>query len=443
MKRISRFILGFLVCWAGTLQAQPSQDFPPAALRQLWREISRNHLSLRQLDQTIHSLELEKQAQKASLLPVLATASSYSHISDIARFTLPVQLPGVPPTEAEAGVRNQYDAALVVQQPIFTGFRIRSQIRAADWRKRSVQFKKQALQNQLYFQAGRLFYDLQLNQLQQQVLQKSLQRVELQLQKVRSFLQAQQASAYDTLEVSNRRLQLVSQLQRLKTFQRVLESKLKFLAHTEELPQPFAEGLPRPELQMQPLEAYLAAAFENRPELQELPAMQQAQKQMVQAARSAYYPNISAAASYHYARPGVNFFADQWMTYFTVGVHIQWRLWDWQQIERKVQQARAEYTRLQLQSEYVRREIVQQVEEAYHSLLTAKEQILLQEQLVREERRRYQWIAQRYEQGFVSLLDLRSAEMQLTTSELQLQKNYVEWYASRLQLLLATGQIGY
>ncbi len=432
------FLLFFL--WVHTaLAGGPS---PSLSLKQAWEMMLANNLNLQQLDQKLRQLQLEERIQKTQFLPSFGTSVSYHYISETARLTLPFQIPGVPMRDIEAGVKNQYDLAVFVNQPIFTGFRTRNLVKLAQSQKQATQLQKKILQNQLLFQTGQLYYSIQLNLLQQQVLQKSIERVGLQLQKVRNFFLADQATAFDTLEVANRKLQLQNQRQKLRSLQLILLSKLRHVLNAETLPtiQPIAPE--KTSLKLDSLGYFLDQAWAYRPELQRLASLQKAQSFRIKATQSALLPQVYANFSYHYAKPGVNFFANEWMSYYTVGVNLQWQLWNWKRDQYRVQQARLEMQNLSLEQQNLVREIQQQVEEAYQHLQTTREQIQLQKQFVAQERERYRITENRYDQGLATPLDLRSAENSLTGAELQLQQNYIEWFQFRLQLEVATGEIG-
>ena len=152
-------------------------------------------------------------------------------------------------------------------------------------------------------------------------------------------------------------------------------------------------------------------------------------------------PQVWASAAYHYGRPGVDFFKDQWMGYYTVGLNARWQLWDWGQVQRQVEKARLEGRRLELQDQQLRLEIRQQVAEACAQLHSAAEQIRLQRQLVAQEQERERRGSQSYAQGQATSLDLSAAENALVAAELALEQSRLQWRQSELQLRFATGRL--
>jgi len=411
-------------------------------LQQSWQITQKNNYTLQQQEILISKIAEEVSIQKTGYLPTFSAAASYSYISELARLDLPITVPGLNIPTIEAGVNNQYNLGVMVMQPIFLGFRTKNLVNSANQQLQAQTVQKTVVQNTLLLQVGLLYYNIQLNLMQQDVLSESIKRANNQLQLMRNLFEAAQMTAFDTLEVANRKLQLKNQLLKLDNLNQILNTKLGHILNKEDLPE--IERL-TPEavaLTLKELTDYQNQAIQQRPELQQILSLQKAQSFGMKALKSVYYPQIYSSFSYHYARPGVNFFKDEWMDYYAVGVNLQWNLWNWKKDQRKVQQMNYEVQRLQLQNQKLVQDILQQVKEAYQHLKTTFQQIQLQKQLLKQEKERYRITEEKYQQGQVSTLDISTAEHALTQAHLEQQKNYINWYQYRLQLDFATGIIG-
>jgi outer membrane protein TolC len=71
-----------------------------------------------------------------------------------------------------------------------------------------------------------------------------------------------------------------------------------------------------------------------------------------------------------------------------------------------------------------------------------RQQIELQRRLVSQEQERYRITRENYEQANATSLDLSIAENTLTSAELTLEQNHMEWFRRKLELQFATGEIG-
>ena len=411
-------------------------------LEDAWRIALSNNLSLQQQEMLLRQAREELAIQKAGYLPALSTLATYGYTSEIARFEVPITFPGIPPIEIKAGTKDRYDVAAQIDQPLFTGFRTRNLIRSASEQLHAQSAQKEVTSNQILLQVGLLYYQIQLDYLQQKVLEQAVQRADHHLEKVRSFYGAEQATAFDTLEVANRKLLLQSQLEKLRDLHSILISKLVHLLNLEYTPEIPEMPVEDADLTLLDLSEYQSVATSNRPELRQIAFTQRGQSFRVKALESAYFPQLYAGASYHRAKPGVNFFKDEWMNYYTVGLSLRWSLWNWKQDQRQVEKARLDYERLDLQSRQLMLDVRQQVTETFQQLQAIRRQIELQRQLVIQERERYRITKENYEQAYATSLDLSTAENTLTSAELTLKQNHVEWLQYRLQLQFATGKIG-
>lgn len=410
-------------------------------LPEAWNIALENNLTLQQQQKAIQQAREEVAIQKTGYLPVFNGSAAFYYQSDLPTLEVPFPILGREFT-SEIGVKDQYNLGLAVNQPIFTGFRIRNLVKAAREREQAQALQDSTLRRQLLLQTGSIFYRLQLDLTQQKVLEEAIRRVDYRLQQARNLFYAGQAAAFDTLEVANRKLQYQSQLQNLRNLYRVLLTQFRHVLNTEAPLDVERLAIETVELSLESADDYLAVAAAHRPELKQLAALQQAELYRSRSLQSAYFPQVYANASYHYARPGVNFFSDEWMTYYTFGVGLQWEIWNWSRDRRRVQQSRLEYDKLDLQSRQLLQNVRQQVTEAYEYLQTAREQILFQRRIVAQEMERYRITESKYAEGQAANLDVSAAETSLLEAELLLQQNYIQWYQYKLQLDFATGAIG-
>jgi outer membrane protein TolC len=424
--------------------ASPSsaQDAGVLTLDDAWRIALEKNLTLGQQELLLRQSQEELRIQRAGYLPTLSLLGSYGYTSEVAEIQLQLPIPGVTLPKRQAGTYDRYDAAASIDQPLFTGFRIRNQVRAADMQVQAQAARQDAVRNQILLLVGTLYFQTQENELQQQVLEQAAERAGSHLDRTRSFFLAKQATAFDTLEVANRKLELGNQLEMLKSLHEVLTSKLAHAINMASEPRVSPVTVDAIDLSVGGLDEYVAQALAERAELKEMSSLEKGQLYRMRAVRAAQFPQLYANASYHYARPGVNYFEDQWMDYYTVGLNVRWQVWNWLQDQRQVEKARLDRERLGLQLRQLELDVRQQVTEAYQQLKTARQQIELQRRLVSQEQERYRITRENYEQANATSLDLSMAENTLTSAELMLKNDYMEWFRHKLELQSATGRIG-
>ena len=175
---------------------------------------------------------------------------------------------------------------------------------------------------------------------------------------IENLYHSDQATSFDTLEISNKKLQIENQLAILKDAEQILWSNFKYLLNEDELPHLkllSPESLPHTSFnendQMQ-------QAIQNRPELKNLSALKKAQLMYSGALKAAYYPQLSASFGYNFLKMSGDLFIDKWSNFYSVMINFQWELWNWNRDSKKVQQARLDVQNLELQEQQLIKELV-------------------------------------------------------------------------------------
>jgi outer membrane protein len=378
----------------------------------------------------------EVKIQKSNFWPRLQISGAAQYVSEIAQIELTFL-----PNPIEAGVKERYDFSAGIQQLLFTGFRTKNLVQAARFQQAATGFDYQKKLQDVGWQVGVLYYQIQLNYRQQAMVLQAISRAEDQLRATKVRFRAAQVAAFDTLEASNRKLQLQSQISLLQNANVLLHSKLAALINdgkTFRVAEQQAVDTP----QLLPnFQTVYQQALRNRPEELQLQQLNKAAEYQTNAQKSQFFPQIFGEVSYHYANPGVNFFKKQWMNYYTVGLGMQWQLWQGGKARHQVQQSKLQARKLQIQSVQLKLQIRQQVEEVLTQLKNCKTQIAFQKKLMNQERQRYQIVETAYRQGQVTILELRNAETALLQAELTLEQYLTEWQLYRLQLDFVTGSL--
>ncbi len=433
------FIVGIVfLFWWGAINAGESSA--PLTLNQAINILQQQNLTLQQQEVRLKQSALKVAESKTHLYPTLNLQGQYNYVSELASMNIQFPFPGVPGIHLQAGTHNQYDIMALIEQPLFTGFRLTSSVKLTRANLQQLRAQKNQVTNRLYFQVHRLFHLLQLNTLQTRAVHASMKRVKKNLEMVRNFYQAGQATRYDTMRVANRLLSLQTALTRLKHQKEVLRTRLELLLNYSPIDSVHMVSEKEISLQLQPRSHYLQMALSRRPELQQIQFQQTAARYQRKIALSQYYPQVFAFASYHYARPGVNFFQREWMDYYTVGVNLKWNIWNWGRTRKQVQQTSLTLDLLNLEYNKIKNDIEQEIAEIYQYLQNDLEQIELKKQLLEQEKERYRVTREKYRQGIATLVDLSDAEAALTTADLQIRQAFISLLIHQAQMKMAMGE---
>jgi len=432
------FSAAVILLWiSGTAMAQA-----PLGLEEALRLARQNNLQLKKQEQKQEIAELEVAGRRGALLPSLDVQLTTSYTDEVAKFDLPAFVTQGRHVQIELGGHDRTDLSIGLRQPLFNGFRLRTRVDLARTKLESEATRLALLRQKTAFEVTLLFYQAQTLIRERQVQSASLRRHQVQLQQLRDLFRAAQVMAFDTLQVHNQTLQVRIRLDRL---QKDLKLVALEMARLLDLPQvrPIAEArLPMPAAFSMPLDSLKQVARRRRPELASIALAQRAARLKQKLVRGSYYPSINAEIAYHFAKPGLNQVANNWMDYGTVGMQLRWNLWRGGQDRRRLQESQLEYARLSLEERELLRRVDNEVERSWENLRFAFKQIVLAQRLVQQQRERYRIVRQQQRNGVATTNDVVVAEADLTKAERQLERTLIEYYLSRTQLLLAIGSLG-
>lgn len=435
----TKVLVGALFCFA--LSSLPAQT--PLTLNDALRLAKQNNLRLKQQSETQRIAKLEEWVQQANRLPTLDLSFSGSYFSETNKIDLgEVGGPfGLPDVQVELGGHDRYEMQLGIRQPIFTGFRLKSQVELAKNASLSEAAKFDVLSNEIYHRVHLLFYQVQSLYTQRKILDASLQRLQIQLQNIRNLFEAEQAMAFDTLQVYNGTLSIKIEIENNQLRQNLARLQI---ARVLDLPdsRPIAEmDLSRPTGEGDNLVQLQQEAVSKRAELETVRLAQNSALLQEKLARSTFFPSIFGQANFHYAKPGLNPVLNEWMNYFSIGGTLQWNLWRWGGDRNKVEEARVLHNRLQLEEREQLKTVSYEVEEGFENLRFSLEEWRLAEELQSQQAERYRIVSVQHENGVATTNDLVTAEADLTRAELQTQQALIRYYIHVADLKRAVGSI--
>jgi outer membrane protein len=401
-------------------------------LEQSWVIALKNNYTIQQQENLIKKAQQEIAIQQTDYYPSLSTSGLLAR-ANFDKF--PMKLPN------ESGKVGVDLISLSINQSIFSGMKTKNLVASAHEELLAQQIRKSIIQNTVLIEVGNLYYEIQYNRLQQKVLEASINRINNQQKNIFNLYLSEQATPFDTLEISNKKLQIENQLAIVQDAEKILWSNFKYLLNEEELPplDPLSPGMIQ--FTMVDQTDHIQQAIQTRPELKNLSVQKKAQLIYSDVLKARYYPNFSASFGFNVLKMTGDLFIDEWTNFYSVMINFQWELWNWNRDSKKVQQARLDFQNIELQESQIIQDIKHQIKVAYQNLQSSQKTIKLQKKLVSQEKERYRITEERYNQGLATFLDLDSSELAYTQAETELHKYYITWYKNRLQLDFATGII--
>src|SRR5512145_2470948 len=103
----------------------------PLALEEALQLARQNNLQLRKQEQKQKQADLEVAIKRGQLLPAVEASATATYASELAQFEFPFTLPSGQQPRIELHLFDRKELSIGVRQPIFTGWRLSTQIALA------------------------------------------------------------------------------------------------------------------------------------------------------------------------------------------------------------------------------------------------------------------------------------------------------------------------
>lgn len=375
-------------------------------------------------------------------LPSLSLGARYSRLSPLAGGTVQVVTPITATITLPSTIEDNYSLTASLQQPLFTGLRIRHNVaQARALLEQGVSEYRQSRQELLY-QVRLYYWNLVKAQEVQKYIQDNIEQVKAHLKEIED-LYARGLVTYN--EVLKGRLQLADAALReleAENTRALAQARLNVLIGLP--PQAAFEpayGFQRNPEPPGPLEALIAAALGQRPESAAMQQRLKAAREGIGVARSGWYPAVFLAGNYQYALPNPRQFPPtaSFVSTWDVGIVASVDPGRWPAVAHRTEQAVSQLAQAQEALGQLQDAIALEVIQAYLELKKSDEQIGVAEQIVQQAEENYKITDRRFENGLALSTDVLDAELARLQGNLQLSQARVDNQIAQAALLRALG----
>ena len=272
----------------------------------------------------------------ARRLPALGLGATYRYASESMESEISLA-PGLPSRTLSFGDGHVADVNLALSLPLYTGGELSGTAAAAAAGSRAAALRAAAAAEDLGLAVRRAFYAALGRESQLAAAELAAARLRRHVDEVAGALAAGAASEEMRLRAVTRLREAEQRRTRAAAARDsagVTLGRLVGLAGETVLPAGdlaaslFEDGV-------------VPAAVGERPDLAALQAERARQDHLAAAARGRLLPRIGGELAAHYGRPGVDQLTNDWMSYATAGVSLDWPLWDGGARSRRAAQAAA------------------------------------------------------------------------------------------------------
>jgi outer membrane protein TolC len=378
----------------------------------------------------------------SSFFPALNAQGTYILDKKVMTIEMPSFIPGMPPQRIKLDFTRDYQFSLSFSLPLSAGGRLVSGYKQANYNLMSTKEAIRQSMQETVFNVKKAFYGYLLAKKFVEVSEEAVSLADKHWKNVKSLYDVGMASKFDLLRSEVQVANLKPQLIRAKNGLSTVELGLKTLLGLD-LKQPIEV---KGELSYKEFEANVdagvAQALANRPEMNQLKFQQQMAAEMLKMARGAYLPTLAIGGAYNYWGNRFKFTKDSWESYYSVNLVLNIPLFNGFVNSAKVGESKAVLRQLDYSRKGLSEMVKFEVQEAILSLQQAKESLLSQEKNVEQAQEAVRIADLNYAEGLATNLDVSFAQMALTQAKTNYSQALYDYALALAQLEKAVGAGG-
>jgi outer membrane protein TolC len=351
----------------------------------------------------------------------------------------PSFIPGQPSQRIAMDFTKTYQFSLSFSLPLFTGGRLISGFKQANYNLQSTQESIRQSRQDTIFNVKKAFYGYLLAQKFAEVAEEAVGLAEKHYANVKNLYDAGMASRFDLLRSEVQVANLKPQLIRAKNSLSVAELGLKTLLGVD-LSQPIEL---KGEMSFKPFEGELDEmvnkAVANRPEISQLNYQRQIAGEMLKMARAENLPTLAIGGAYNYWSNFLNFKKNNWESYYSVNLVLTLPIFSGFSNSAKIAQTKSLIKEIEFSQKGLIDMVKFEVNQAFLNLKQAKESLLSQEKNVDEAQESVRIAELNFSEGLATTLDVSSAQVALSQAKTNYSQALYDYVVSLAQLEKAMG----
>ncbi len=367
----------------------------------------RNNFQMASAEGDLSSAGADVTGARSVFFPHVSVGGSWTKAEQEPFFNPEIGLPTFPPNEFWSGDAN-------ASQVLFDGFGNVSNYKAAGRRKDAALEGYRKASHDVVFETERLAFDLLKKQALRDVQQEALKLSEEQLKKTRAMKElgaSTQADVYKAeVDFSNNRLLLLRAERDVEVARASLASYLGMdpRAALELRLDPLIE------LETPDLDQAAALALDRHPTLRAARSIEEADRQVVKAAKSDRWPSLSLFGNYSYSDVFSLDEPTDENTQWNYGARLSMNIFDGLLTKSNIRRAEASLVTSRSSAESAERDVILGVRRAVLEVEVAKESIAVTDEAVRSSEEDLRLAEERYKVGEGTILEVIDAQVNLT-----------------------------
>jgi outer membrane protein TolC len=368
---------------------------------------------------------------EAALLPSLKFKGTYLRLSEVDPFT--VQLPMYPtPIVVSPTVSNHYGLRVELQQPLFAGFKLRSNAEAAEQLKGASVADRRNSEADLVLNIVSAYWMVYQAIETKKYVDDNIDRLTSYQSDTKNLMKAGMATRNDLLKIqvqlSNARLTQIDAANDVEVatmnLNNIIGQSLDTHIHLTSVPDIMLEqqGSSEQVSSGTPTPILIDMAVKNRPDLQGMQSRVEAARHGVTAAQGNWWPQLMLSANYFYGRPNARYMPtrDEFNPTWEIGVAMQFDIWNWGTTLFQTEQAQSQLHQNELLFSQMKDNAALEVRRSQLGVERAVKRIDVAREAIEQAEENSRSTNEKYRNGFATSTDLLDASVAV----LQARTNY-------------------
>lgn len=364
------------------------------------------------------------------LLPSLKLNASYSRLSEVD----PFKIMGF---TVSPSILDNYITKLSLSQPLFTGFRLKSNLEMSEFNALATEkdFSKDKVQ--LIYDIKNAYWNYYKAIEIKKVIVQNIEQVNTHLNDIENLFKHGLTTNNEVLKVkvqlSNAELMKIDAENNIQIALMALNNLIGLPISTNIEPKSIAEVK---SINLPDLKNLTQKALENRSEIKGMEYRIKSTESSIKLAKSGWYPQINLFANYYYSKPNsrivpsLNEFKATW----DLGVNFSFDIWNWKITSYQTEQSKANLEQTKLSLGQIQDGIVLEVNQSYLTSLKNKEKIKLSEYTVEQASENMRVTYEKFKSGLVLNSDVIDAEVALLQANINYTTSLVDYLLSLIKL---------
>jgi len=355
-------------------------------------------------------------------LPNLSFSASYTRLSEVDPFSVTTPFGKF---DISPSILNNYSMKVSLQQPLFTGFKLESNSKMAEYNYLAAKQDHTRDEKELIYNIKNSYWGLfKANQIKK-VVEENVSQVQAHLTDVQNLFKVGLATKNDVLKVQvqlgEAQLRFIDAKNAVKLASINLANVIGISLDTEI---ETSEEVEEQALNEKNLSDLINKAYDSRAELKSINYRVQASESGITAAKSDWFPQLYLTGNYYYSRPNQRILPaeDKFDGTWDVTVSLSLNLWNWGATIDKTEAAEAQFQQAQDSYKIIKDMITLEVTRNYLDINKSNEKISVAKQSVGQAEENYRVTDEKFKNGLALNSDLLDAEVAL----LQAKTNYIQ-----------------